>query len=494
MSDIERILAEAIAADRELSQEEKANLTPDLLRGAGDNTKLLEAIAKNKLTIASQLIDIIDDLEPVLLSAADRCRFNKNTPLLLAIKKGQTALALKLIEKLEVATLNSQDVNGFAAIHHAAILRDNRVLRALIEKGADLSLKTGAHLSDGRPIFRQQVTASELYIREISEADLAYPNFSGDPSRDWRRPSELGRVFTDNPLYTDLHWHIVELSQNQRHPIDTTDESLASSRVRARASELGYSSFRLYQSLSVHENPYVRKGLNDFTVWRNAVSLGEDILASLGRGAMDFGPEGEESGVCEGAGEEGNLNSVVGSAVREHCSPEPNPEARQEDASDTGSHSASAKSSVSPEEAKILATIEQAIDASIKAMQRGHWLIGNTAEAPGDKAQALSEKGTQFKLANERCDIAAMQQALIDYLKEACKARKSLYGSFFEAAFGHTRSANTFFANLDVGSLNKVVGLLNISESDGDLIAKEKVIAEVLDLSDDSASSVTQKR
>ena len=256
---------------RLLTEEERATLCISqeiLCQRQLENTCLLEAIVQGKDDYAEQLITLAIELESPLLSMADTTEFNQNTPLLLAIKKGNTRLALRLIRSLDKLSLDKVDANGFAAIHHAAIMRNNTVLQALAEKGADLSVRVGS----------EQVSAFDLYQREITEDNLAYP-LGLSP----RVGSHSAAYFTKNPLYTDLHWHILDIYRNQQREPDYR-AVLVPRRIRVLANQVSVTPIEIYRSQSCHENPYVRVALKQFIPWRNGIAIDARIHTSLLQG------------------------------------------------------------------------------------------------------------------------------------------------------------------------------------------------------------------
>ncbi len=94
-------------------------------------TPLLVAILANKKNAVDLLLDH-PDINPNLYDNAN------NIPLIIAIEKQNTTLALKLIQK--GANLNDIDRKGYAALSLAVIYNLDEVCLKMIEKNADLNI------------------------------------------------------------------------------------------------------------------------------------------------------------------------------------------------------------------------------------------------------------------------------------------------------------------------------------------------------------------
>lgn len=285
----DELLQTAITEQRVLSASELSHVREnfqDLLsfrdRCAEKNTWLLEAIVANQSELVKQLIDLsIQKEQPnqagafSLLSCTDDCAFNRNSPLMLAIKLGHSDLASEIIKHLSSEEMNQPDAHGFSPIHMAAILRDDEVLKALIDKAPDaMGLPTESD---------PQVTAYQLYTSDISEYDLSYP----DTYRT-NEPSAVDHYFTKNPLYTDLHWHILTICRNYGIPYQGLlqfPQSIiehCANILRVNPDEVTRQDIlSVYQALSWHENPFVRQGLNTFVLWRQQKQPSNQIIDAL---------------------------------------------------------------------------------------------------------------------------------------------------------------------------------------------------------------------
>lgn len=181
------------------------------------NTLLLEAIANGHAEAARQFIDLVDlcstPASRFILSACDYNEANGNSPLMLAIKTGQRALALLLIEHLSADELNVPDADEVFPIHMAAMLRDEVILQALIAKGADTQVTTSSEVKGA--VLPMEFTPLQLYERDITEEDLAYPQRLSP-----RAPDRPETAFTRNPLFSSLHWHSLALCRNLEIPCD----------------------------------------------------------------------------------------------------------------------------------------------------------------------------------------------------------------------------------------------------------------------------------
>lgn len=88
-----------------------------------ENTALHQAILENQTELALQLIDS----QPELMNVPAL----ENTPLLLAIKTGNVDIALALLKHPEI-DVNVADNMGMRAIHWAAFLRMNELIKLLL--------------------------------------------------------------------------------------------------------------------------------------------------------------------------------------------------------------------------------------------------------------------------------------------------------------------------------------------------------------------------
>ena len=123
------------------------------------NTFLLEAIIRDNTSIASQLIQL--DSEKHSLDIASKCYMASNTPLVLALKRGNIEIAQALI--LAGADVNKPGFRGFTPLHWACILRLNSIIEQLLAAGANPAIQNA---------FGKQ--ALEYYISDISSEAISF--------------------------------------------------------------------------------------------------------------------------------------------------------------------------------------------------------------------------------------------------------------------------------------------------------------------------------
>ncbi len=97
---------------------------------------LLYAAAKNN----QDIVDAMLAKEGVDINLADK---SGCTPLIAAISKGNTAIALKLIERMDAASLNAKDENGVSALFAAVTTENDGLIDVLLAKdGIDINTCT----------------------------------------------------------------------------------------------------------------------------------------------------------------------------------------------------------------------------------------------------------------------------------------------------------------------------------------------------------------
>ncbi len=123
------------------------------------NTKLHTAIDLNQTTLALQYIK--EDAKKELINAASL----GNTPLLLALRKGNMRIAEELCAHPDV-NIFAKDGRGLTALHWACMLRQNKIIDMLLKRGADPHLETPRWVdSDITEPF--PMTPFELYNRDV---------------------------------------------------------------------------------------------------------------------------------------------------------------------------------------------------------------------------------------------------------------------------------------------------------------------------------------
>lgn len=453
MSAIE-ILNEALSQNTALDEEQFAIVKEEMADlheqsvGIANNTFLIEAIVKNNKRLAQQLIELAAQINSPLLIKADNTPFNRNTPLLIAIKKGHSDLALQLIDKLPRTALDAVDANDFSSVQHAAILRNNLVLAALIRKGAKLN-----H-SDSRSYLPQRLSAYDLYTKNIDEAELAYP------FREQNRPSGVGRYFTRNPVYSDLHWHIADILTNQfqiqpanQQQVHLQGEWLRRAMALTQGSGLSYR--EALEGIGMHENPFARADLNTFAGRRRNVDLDPDIINQLALARRNNqSREIARTNLYEGGVA---VVSGVNSEDKNTISLDETPQ--QNVLNDNSNRLAdSYPPDISREEIHWL-NIGEAMHKSIVAMNQGHWLFGASSMEHERKNHRLCKLYNNYQQTQNKDEKIA---ALKIFIATACQVRKNQWSHLFESKYGETKTAKTFFNSLNIETLGFIANSLEI--------------------------------
>lgn len=191
------------------------------------NTDLLQKISLNELKLAEY-----DQYDLTEINTPDRSPLNGNTPLLFAIKRGMTKLAIYLIDK--GAKVDLHDARGYFPIHYAAILRDIQLIEHIIKHSPihkdemkRTNQKTNFYFEEFKPDYKtrdwesvEQRYQADKFIQfhpDVTAEKLLMSDISYDNLRvsDTVRVVADSRVFTtQNPLFSNLHWHIVDIVKN----------------------------------------------------------------------------------------------------------------------------------------------------------------------------------------------------------------------------------------------------------------------------------------
>lgn len=164
------------------------------------NNALHEAILANETEQALRLIR--EDVNAALINAQSL----KNTPLLLALKRGQIAIAAALLQHAQI-NVHEKDVRGLTALHWACMLRLNNIIHLLLKRDADPHFETKAWVS-GRGKMR--MTPCNLYVREVNPSCLQ--GFAQGDSSDYIDKASL--CFMGEMAYTDIIFHIDAICTN----------------------------------------------------------------------------------------------------------------------------------------------------------------------------------------------------------------------------------------------------------------------------------------
>ncbi len=164
------------------------------------NNVLHKAILANETEKALQLIR--EDIEAVLINAQSL----QNTPLLLALKRGQIAIAAALLQHAHI-NVHEKDVRGLTALHWACMLRLNNIIHLLLKRDADPHFETKAWVSG---YGKMRMTPFNLYIREVNMSCLQ--GFAWSDSSDYVDRASL--CFMGEMAYTDIIFHIDAICTN----------------------------------------------------------------------------------------------------------------------------------------------------------------------------------------------------------------------------------------------------------------------------------------
>lgn len=166
------------------------------------NTLLLQALAWNRLTAASKLLAL--DTNRVALNMKDTWPTAQNTPLILAAKIGSLRLVRELIAA--GADVNAQDYRGFTALHYACMLRDDDMIRALLQARADI---LAMDVFGNQPVdyYRMQITGADL--------EYSYGRSQDVPELLRSVPDSAEDYFaTRTKYFSALRWFIAHITVN----------------------------------------------------------------------------------------------------------------------------------------------------------------------------------------------------------------------------------------------------------------------------------------
>lgn len=130
------------------------------------NTYLLLALAWNYLNAAKILIAL--DVKKISLNLTDLWPTCLNTPLILSAKIHATDIACQLIDA--GALLDCQDYRGFTALHYACLMRNEILIKKLLEKGAATYLRN-AFSQLPADCYQMNITPDDLVYRYGVEND-----------------------------------------------------------------------------------------------------------------------------------------------------------------------------------------------------------------------------------------------------------------------------------------------------------------------------------
>ena len=193
----------------------KGDLNPDML---ADNFQFISPFWKGN-NKAEFVAKFLDPTEHKSLNITSSCYMANNTPLVLALKRGNHELAKALI--IAGANVNGQGFRGFTPLHWSCILRFNDIIELLIAKDANSQIENAFgkkpldyYLAD---IIFEDVSFCPSYAKipgkNIEMDDIAYNQSNvifekvGEINSRHTEPSKHNFA-TKVPDYSDLYWHI----------------------------------------------------------------------------------------------------------------------------------------------------------------------------------------------------------------------------------------------------------------------------------------------
>jgi hypothetical protein len=196
-----------------------------------------------------------------------------NTPLVLACKTGNTAIALALLQKsVGNAHLNLGDDHGMTALHWACFFRDEVLIEALIAAGADPSCKN-----------EKNQTALELYQWEIpagmrisfsgSTKNIGMCNLPKIPiiaeGRNRFLPAVGGDIEMATDCIIDILFHMDKIALHQL--------KISPSRLIVERQAAGYKSHQPNSGFEI----FIYYHFDDFVRFRNAKSCSPLLVEQL---------------------------------------------------------------------------------------------------------------------------------------------------------------------------------------------------------------------
>jgi hypothetical protein len=243
------------------------------------NTALHDAIHENNTPLALELINK-DNLNVQALG---------NTPLLLALKKGNIVVAEALLNQPDI-DINTKDGRGFTALHWACMLRQDKIIERLLELGAnphdivepwtESSIQQNFQMSP-IDLYRRDIDVRHFTdywsaevqagVKELPEDSPYYHTFFGAYSR---APVKRSGFADHHHLhipgemaFTDIIFHIKELCTNLKW-INSPNRKFLTHEIDATTTE---EVFRKNFGM----------GINDFCSNRNSIPVNPVLIEKM---------------------------------------------------------------------------------------------------------------------------------------------------------------------------------------------------------------------
>ena len=260
------------------------------------NTKLHNAIDQNKTELALSYIKDKDNVGIINVKSLE------NTPLLLALKKGNILVAEAILNHPDV-DVHARDCRGLTALHWACMLRLDKIIEMLVAKGADphAITKRWAQPDITEPYL---MTPYNLYTREVllfnfiryyqAEESASQCNDAQDSKKEYHmRPQfesdwwgfrstffKQGNVYKEylpsfidsahlhipgEMAYTDIMFHIKDLCDNLKWKNPNT--------YFLTSQDEPWSNVRYKRNFFT--------GIFDFCEYRNAIPINQELLEKM---------------------------------------------------------------------------------------------------------------------------------------------------------------------------------------------------------------------
>jgi hypothetical protein len=274
-------------------------------RTALGNSLLLEAVANNDTETALAYIqaDLKANDGQTIVNESNL----GNTPLLLALKTGNIKIAFELLKHPKI-NVHAQDEHRFTALHWACMLRQDDLIKKLLEKGADPtavipqwveSIYTEKEMSPANLYeedvyienFQAYINAAQavMYIQsnyrdpvntvifetvKSSYEQSPYKEIFGLSPRDYKPPyKDRSDLYIPGSMaYTNLIFFIKEICTNLHWTSSTTPfKSFGSTLFESKSITTSHQLFEANFAA----------GIKDFCTARNAIPVNQELLSEL---------------------------------------------------------------------------------------------------------------------------------------------------------------------------------------------------------------------